>query len=182
MWSTVTPIYNDYPWDPKRVAIVDSWSLLRCHLGYYGSNWDLKIVGSLLFTSGRYSEVVVSSGLNAFYLKNRLKTLVVFSFRAWGSPEALNCERDDNSTGDISKPTRGHGSSPSRRRWSRSYRVSHGFRWPFFSHFWPLLKRASLLEADKPVLKIDSNQNETTEAKFNQSVIVIQSRDTCCMD
>jgi len=26
------PVYNDHPWDPKIVAVVDSWSLFRGHL------------------------------------------------------------------------------------------------------------------------------------------------------
>ena len=27
--STVKPVYNDHPWDPKMVAVVDRWSLFR---------------------------------------------------------------------------------------------------------------------------------------------------------
>ncbi len=46
--STVKPVYNDYPWNPKIVAVVDSWLLFR---------------GRLYNKTGRYSEVVVSSGL-----------------------------------------------------------------------------------------------------------------------
>ena len=26
---TVKPVYNDHPWDPKIVAVVDRWSLFR---------------------------------------------------------------------------------------------------------------------------------------------------------
>ena len=29
---TVKPVYNDHPWDPKIVAVVDRWSLFRGHL------------------------------------------------------------------------------------------------------------------------------------------------------
>jgi len=41
--STVKPVYNDHPWDPKIVAVVDRWSLFRGHLCYKKTNWDLKI-------------------------------------------------------------------------------------------------------------------------------------------
>ncbi len=54
--STVKPVYNDHPQDPKKVVVVDRWSLLRGHLCYKTSNWDLKMWP--LLTCGRYSEVV----------------------------------------------------------------------------------------------------------------------------
>ena len=30
--DTIKPVFNDHPWDPKIVAVVDSWSLFRGHL------------------------------------------------------------------------------------------------------------------------------------------------------
>ncbi len=54
-------MYNDHPWDPKKVAAVDRWSLFRGHLRNKSSKWDLKKV--VVIDGGRYSEVVVSSGL-----------------------------------------------------------------------------------------------------------------------
>jgi len=30
--NAVKPVYNDHPWHPKIVAVVDRWSLLRGHL------------------------------------------------------------------------------------------------------------------------------------------------------
>ena len=41
--NTVNPGYNDHPWDPKIVVVVDRWSLLRGHLCYKSSNKDLKM-------------------------------------------------------------------------------------------------------------------------------------------
>ena len=41
---TVKPVYNDDPRDPKIVAVVDRWSLLRGHLCYKSSEWNLTIV------------------------------------------------------------------------------------------------------------------------------------------
>jgi len=43
-FSTVKPVYNDHPRDPKRVAAVDRRSLFGGHLCYKRSNGDLKIV------------------------------------------------------------------------------------------------------------------------------------------
>ena len=48
---TVKPVYNDHPQDPKIVAVVDWWSLLRGHLCCVHSKWGLK--------SGYCREVVV---------------------------------------------------------------------------------------------------------------------------
>jgi hypothetical protein len=42
--NTVKTVYNDHPWDPKIVAIVDRWSLFRGSLYNKTSTWDLKIV------------------------------------------------------------------------------------------------------------------------------------------
>jgi hypothetical protein len=30
--DTVKPVHNDHPWNPKKVAIVDRWSLFGGHL------------------------------------------------------------------------------------------------------------------------------------------------------
>ncbi len=38
----VKPVFNDYPWDPNIVAIVDRLSLIRDHLSNEISNWDFK--------------------------------------------------------------------------------------------------------------------------------------------
>jgi hypothetical protein len=43
--STVKLLYNDHPWDPKKVAVVDRWSLFSGHLCSKSLKWDLKIVG-----------------------------------------------------------------------------------------------------------------------------------------
>jgi len=37
-------VYNDHPRNQKIVAVVDRWLLIRGHLCYKRSNWDLKIV------------------------------------------------------------------------------------------------------------------------------------------
>ncbi len=42
--NTVKLVYNDHPWDPKIVAVVDRWSLFRGHLCNKGSKWDLKMM------------------------------------------------------------------------------------------------------------------------------------------
>ena len=52
--NTVKPVYNDHPWDPNIVAVVDRWSLFRGHLFYKKSKWDLK--------SGRCRQVVAIWG------------------------------------------------------------------------------------------------------------------------
>ncbi len=41
---TFKPVYNDHPWDPKIVAVVDKWSLFRGHSCNKAPNWDLKMV------------------------------------------------------------------------------------------------------------------------------------------
>ncbi len=54
---TVKPVYNDHPWDPKILAVVDRWSLFRGHLCYKRSNMDLKTVAVVdrwsIFGGGR---------------------------------------------------------------------------------------------------------------------------------
>ena len=42
--STVKPVYNDHPWDPKIVAVVDRWSLFKGRLYSKSPIWDLKMV------------------------------------------------------------------------------------------------------------------------------------------
>jgi hypothetical protein len=46
-WSnfiyTFKPMYNDHPRDPKIVAVVEKWSLFRCHLCNKSSKWDHKM-------------------------------------------------------------------------------------------------------------------------------------------
>jgi hypothetical protein len=37
-------VYNDQPWDPKIVAVVDWWSLIRGHLFIKSLNWDFKMM------------------------------------------------------------------------------------------------------------------------------------------
>jgi len=37
-------VYNDHPWDPKIVAVVDKWSLLRGHLCSKSPILDHKMV------------------------------------------------------------------------------------------------------------------------------------------
>ena len=54
--NTVKPVYNDHPRDPKVVTVVDRWSLFRGSFML----WKLKMVPQ---SGGRYSEVVISSGL-----------------------------------------------------------------------------------------------------------------------
>ena len=55
LYFTIKPVYNDYPWDPKKVAVVDRWSLFRSHLCSKSSKWDFKTVVDkwLLFGGGR---------------------------------------------------------------------------------------------------------------------------------
>ncbi len=54
-------VYNDHPWDPKIVAVVDKWSLFRGHLHNKFGTGTSKLWS--LLTGGHYLEVVVSSGL-----------------------------------------------------------------------------------------------------------------------
>ncbi len=55
--STIKPVYNDHPLDPKIMAVVDRWSLFRGHLCNKSSIWDLKILVVIdrrsLFGGGR---------------------------------------------------------------------------------------------------------------------------------
>jgi hypothetical protein len=37
-------VYNDHPWDPKIVAVVDRWSLFNGQLCYKTFEWGLRIV------------------------------------------------------------------------------------------------------------------------------------------
>jgi hypothetical protein len=64
---TVKPVYNDHPWDPEIVVVVDKWSLFRGHLCNKSFKRGLKMV--VVADSGRYSEVVVNSGLTVFAKK-----------------------------------------------------------------------------------------------------------------
>ncbi len=48
--STVKPVYTDKPWDPKKVASVEKWSLFMGQLYYKSLKRDLK--------GGRYRHVV----------------------------------------------------------------------------------------------------------------------------
>ena len=54
---TVKPVYNDHPWDPKIVAVIDRWSLFRGRLCSKSSKWDLQMVVVIykwsLFGGGR---------------------------------------------------------------------------------------------------------------------------------
>jgi hypothetical protein len=59
MQSTVEPVNNDHPWDPKIVAVVDRWSLFRGSFINTISTSDLKMV-------------VVNSGLTELYIRNYL--------------------------------------------------------------------------------------------------------------
>ncbi len=54
----VKPVYNDHPWDPKTVAVVDRWLLFRGNLCDKSRIWTLQWWP--LWTGGRYSEVVVN--------------------------------------------------------------------------------------------------------------------------
>ncbi len=66
--DAVNLVYHGHPWDPKIVAIEaigERWSLLRGFSCYKSSKRDLKMI---LKTGGRYSETVVSSGLDGFFL------------------------------------------------------------------------------------------------------------------
>jgi hypothetical protein len=55
--STFKPLYNDHPWDPKIVVVVDRWSLLKGHLCNKSSKCDLIMVVVIdrwsLFGGGR---------------------------------------------------------------------------------------------------------------------------------
>jgi hypothetical protein len=55
--STVKPMYNGQPWDPKIEAVVDRWLLFRGSLNYTICNWDHKIEAVVarwpLFRGGR---------------------------------------------------------------------------------------------------------------------------------
>ncbi len=42
--STIKLVYNEYYWDPKKVASVDRWSLLGGHLCNKSSKRDMKLV------------------------------------------------------------------------------------------------------------------------------------------
>jgi hypothetical protein len=42
--STVKPVYNNHPWDPKIVAVVDRGLLFSCSLIYKNRNWAFEMV------------------------------------------------------------------------------------------------------------------------------------------
>ncbi len=56
--NTVKPVYNNHPWDPKIVAVVDRWSLFRGQLCNKSFSRDQKMVVVIdrwsLFVGGRY--------------------------------------------------------------------------------------------------------------------------------
>ncbi len=64
MATTVKPLYNDHPWDPKIVAVVEKWSFFKGHLRNKSYNLDLKIV--VVVDRWSHVNVVVSSGLTVF--------------------------------------------------------------------------------------------------------------------
>ncbi len=61
--NTVKPVWNDHPQDPKFVAVVDRWSLFRGWSLLKRPKLELQN-GGRCRQVGRYSEVVVGSGLN----------------------------------------------------------------------------------------------------------------------
>jgi hypothetical protein len=38
--ATIKPVYNDHPWFPKIVAVVDRWPLFSGHICNKTCNWD----------------------------------------------------------------------------------------------------------------------------------------------
>jgi len=68
----VKPVHNDHPCDPKIVAAVDKWSLIRDDLFNESSICNLNMVVNWwsLQTGGRYSEMVIVSGLHVVLMKN----------------------------------------------------------------------------------------------------------------
>jgi hypothetical protein len=53
-------VYNGHPWDLKKVAVLKRCLIkLRFKLAFLVSNWPL-------LTGGRYSQVVVNSGLTVY--------------------------------------------------------------------------------------------------------------------
>jgi hypothetical protein len=78
--STVKPVNNDHRWDLKKVAVVQNNS--SCLMGVQTGrvNFEVALVGwdsgwSLL-TGGRYSNVVVSTGLTVLFL---MKVFIIIS-------------------------------------------------------------------------------------------------------
>jgi hypothetical protein len=73
-------VWNDHPWGPKIVAIVDMWLLFRDHLAL---NTKIRMV--VVKKGGRYSYVVVNSVLTVLQIngstqegKIRFKLVLVF--------------------------------------------------------------------------------------------------------
>ncbi len=75
-YCTVKPVYNGLPWDLKKVAV---WKRGLIKLGFKlavnVSNWRL-------LTGGRYSQVVVNSGLTVF-VKVTICRYVKIATRIW---------------------------------------------------------------------------------------------------
>ncbi len=59
--NAVKPVYNDHPWDPKFVAIVDRWSLFRDRFMFSRSKCGLQ-------NRGRCRQVAVNRALTVICL------------------------------------------------------------------------------------------------------------------
>ncbi len=55
--STVKPVYNSHPWDPKIEALIDRWPLFTGSIYYKNLNWAFQMVAFVgrwpLFRGGR---------------------------------------------------------------------------------------------------------------------------------
>ncbi len=60
---TVKPVYNGHPWDPKKVAVAQSWPVFTGFSIKIGIKVAWPDLGWPLLTGGRYSEVAVNTGL-----------------------------------------------------------------------------------------------------------------------
>jgi hypothetical protein len=63
MEYTVKPVYNGHPWDPQKVAVVQSWPVFTGFSIKIGIKKAWPDLGWPLLTGGRYSEVAVNTGL-----------------------------------------------------------------------------------------------------------------------
>jgi len=64
---TVKHVYNDHPWDPKMLTIVDRRLLFRFRLCNKNSKWGLKMTS--IQTGGSYSEVSLAQV--RLFIKNK---------------------------------------------------------------------------------------------------------------
>jgi hypothetical protein len=79
--DTVKPVYNGRPWDPQKVAIVQSWPVFTGFSIKIGIKEAWPDLGWLLLTVGCYSELAVNTGLTVLLKTNFVKTCYKLKYK-----------------------------------------------------------------------------------------------------